>query len=78
MSIIRNHYGKKCLSILLQLEPCSVMYKVISDNMAQHDLWNKIGIAMQWKENDLCNISNHYEIKFLSNPLQLEACNDMF
>ena len=31
MSIIRNHYGKKCLSILLQLEPCSVMFKVISD-----------------------------------------------
>ena len=31
MSIIRNHYGIKCLSNLLQLEPCNPMLKVISD-----------------------------------------------
>ena len=32
--IIINHYGSQCLSILKQLEPCSDMYKVISDVMA--------------------------------------------
>ena len=28
-----NHYGIKCISNLLQLEPCNVMFKVISDIM---------------------------------------------
>ena len=30
-----NHYGIKCLSILLQLVPCINMFKVISDIMAR-------------------------------------------
>ena len=32
--IIRNNYGIKCLSNLLQLDPCNVMFKVISDIIA--------------------------------------------
>ena len=31
MFIISNHYGRKCLSNLLHLERCNVMFKVISD-----------------------------------------------
>ena len=34
MFIIRKHYGIKCRSNLLQLEPCNVMLKVNSDIMA--------------------------------------------
>ena len=34
MFIIGNHYGMKCLSNLLQLEPCDVMFNVIPDRMA--------------------------------------------
>ena len=34
MFIMSNHYGRKCLSNLLQLEPCNDMFKVISDIMA--------------------------------------------
>ena len=34
MLIISNHYGRNCLSNLLQLEPCNDMLKVISDIMA--------------------------------------------
>ena len=34
MFIISNHYERKCLSNLLQSEPCSDMFKVISDIMA--------------------------------------------
>ena len=30
-----NHYGRKCVSNLLQLEPCNDMFKVISDIIAQ-------------------------------------------
>ena len=33
MFIIGNHYGIKCLN-QLQLEPCNVMFKVISDKIA--------------------------------------------
>ena len=62
MFIISNHYGIKCLSNLLQLEPCNVMFKVISDIMAH---WN-----------DMLK-SNHYGIKCLSYLLLLEACNSM-
>ena len=32
MLIIRNHEGTKCLTNLLQLEPCNVMFKVIWHN----------------------------------------------
>ena len=34
MFIMSNHDGRKCLSILLQLEPCNDMLKLISDIMA--------------------------------------------
>ena len=34
MFIISNHYGTKCLTNRLQVEPCNVMCKVISDIMA--------------------------------------------
>ena len=34
MFIISNRYGIKCLSNLLQLERCNVMFKVISEIMA--------------------------------------------
>ena len=39
MFVIRNHCRIKCHSNALQLEPCNVMFKVISDKMARkHDL----------------------------------------
>ena len=34
MFIISNHYGIKCVSNLLQIEPCNEVVKVISDIMA--------------------------------------------
>ena len=34
MFMISNHYGRKCLSTLKQLEPCSDMFQVICDVMA--------------------------------------------
>ena len=41
MFIISNHYGIKCVSNLLQLEPCNDMFKVISDIMAHCNvMWN--------------------------------------
>ena len=84
MFIISNHYGIKCLSNLLQLEPCNVMFKVISDIMAHwYDMWNSIVIAINFcnAKKMICAlmfiISNHYGIKCVSNLLQLEPCNDM-
>ena len=38
------HYGIKCLSKQLQLEPCNVMFKVISDLMAH---WCEIHLLFQ-------------------------------
>ena len=85
MFTMSNHYGIKCLSNLLQLEWCNVMFKVISDIMAHwYDMWNTIVIAINF-----CNamkmicalmfiISNHNGIKCLRNRLQLEPCNVMF
>ena len=82
MCIISNDYGIKCFSILLQLEPCNVMIKVISDIMAHcYDFWNTIVLAINY-----CNakkmifalmfiISCHYRLKCLSNRLQLKPCN---
>ena len=73
---ISNHYGIKSLNNPLHLEPCNVMFKVISDIMAHCSvMWNSIVIAI-----NLCNAkkmicalmlitNNHYEIKFLSNIL---------
>ena len=34
MFIIWNHYGIKCVSNVLQLEPCNVAFKVIFDSIA--------------------------------------------
>ena len=34
--IMSNHYGRKSLSILLELEPCNDMLKVISDIMGHY------------------------------------------
>ena len=85
MFIISNHYGIKCLSNLLQLEPCIVMFKVISDELAHlYDMWNTIVITINF-----CNgkkmicalmfiICNHDGIKYLSNLLQLEPWYVMF
>ena len=82
MFIISNHYGIKCLSNLLQLEPCNVMFKVISDIMEHwYDLWNTIVIAINFcnAKKIICTliliISNNYGMKCLSNLLQLEPCN---
>ena len=84
MLIMTNHYGIKCLSNLLQLEPCNVMFKVISDIMAHwYDMWKSIVIAINFcnAKKMICAlifiISNHYGIKCLSNRLQLENCNFM-
>ena len=47
MIIISYYYGIKCLSNLLQLHPCYVMFKVISDIIAHwYDMWNTIVIAI--------------------------------
>ena len=35
MFLLSNHYARKCLSNLLQSEPCSDMFQVISDIKAQ-------------------------------------------
>ena len=49
MFILSNHYAIKCLSNLLQLEPCNVMLKVISDIMAHwYDLWNTFVIVINF------------------------------
>ena len=78
MLIISNHYGIKCVSNLIELEPCNVMFKVISDKMGHwNNLWNTIFISI-----NICNakkmicalsmfmISNHYGTKCLSTLLQ--------
>ena len=68
--LISNLYGIKCLSNLLQLEQCNVVFKVISDIMAHwYEMRNTIILAISfWKENDLCIdvisdiMSNWYEM----------------
>ena len=82
MFIISNHYGIKCLSNLLQLEPCNVMFKVISDIMAH---WYDVKFNCDCNCNTkkmICAlmfiINNHYGISCLCNLLQLEPCNVMF
>ena len=37
MLIISNHYGMKCISNLIQLEPCNVICKLITDIMPHSD-----------------------------------------
>ena len=43
MFITSNHYGIKCLSNLLQVEQCNVMFTVISDIMAH---WYEMEIKL--------------------------------
>ena len=56
--IINYRHGIKCLCNLLYLEPCNVMFKLISDIMVHwYAMWNTIVMAfnfLQCKENDLC------------------------
>ena len=55
MYTISNHYGIKCVSNLLQLETCTVMFKVISDIMPHwYDLCNTFVIAIHY-----CNVLFH-------------------
>ena len=62
--IISNHYGIKCLSNQLQLEPCNVMFKVVSVIMAHLYMWNTIVIAINFCNAKFCAlISNHYIMK---------------
>ena len=84
MFIISNHYGIKCVSNLLQLEPCNDMFKVISDIMEHsYDIWNTIINAINFCNAKKMNcalmfiMSNHYGRKCLSNLLQLEPRNDV-
>ena len=79
------HYGMKCISNLLQLEPCNVMINVISDIMSSwHDKRNTIVIAITfcYANKMICAlmfiIRNHLGIKCVSNVLQLEPCNVAF
>ena len=72
MFIISNHYGIKCLSNLQQLEPCNVMFKVISDMWAHwYHLWNTIVIVINFCKGKkmFCALMfikrNHYGIKVL-------------
>ena len=54
MFIIIHHYGRKCLNFLLQLEPCNVMFKVISHLMGQwHEMINTILSTINFCENEL-------------------------
>ena len=82
--IICNHYGIKCLCNRLQLEPWNVMFKVISDIMADwYDMWNIIVIAINCCNGKKMNcalfiIRNQDAISYLSNLLQLERCNVLF
>ena len=54
MFTISNHYVIKSLSILLQLEPCNVMFKMISDtwHIGEIQLLLQLNESMQCKEND--------------------------
>ena len=74
--ILSNHDGIKCLSNPLQLEPCNVMFKIISDIMSHwYDMWNTIVIAINFtnEKKMICTLmfikSNHYGNKCLSNLL---------
>ena len=85
MFIINNQYGINWFSNTLQLEPCNIMFKVISDIMAHwYDTRNTIVISINF-----CNgkemicalmfiIPNHYGIKLLTNLLQSQPYNVMF
>ena len=82
--IISNNDGIKCVSNLVQLEPCNDMFKVISDIMAHcYDMWNAIINAINFCNAKKMNcalmfiMSNHYGRKCINNLSQLEKCNVM-
>ena len=82
MFIRSNHYGIKFLSNPLQLEPCNVIFKVISLIMSRwYEKWNTIVIAINFcnakKQVHWLIISSHYERKCRSTPLQLDPYNVM-
>ena len=65
----KQHYGIKCVSNLIQLEPCNDMFKVISDIIARCcDMWNKYINAINFYNAKKMNygymiiMSNHYGI----------------
>ena len=69
----KQHYGIKCLSNLLQLEPCDGMFKVISDIMAHwYEMWNTIVIAIRFCTGKkmigalLFIVRNHDGIKYIT------------
>ena len=82
MIIISKYNGIKCRCNLL---PWTVVFKVISDITAHwYDFWNTIVIVI-----NLCKarkmicalmfvISNHWEIKCLSNLIQLKPCSVIY
>ena len=85
MFYIGNYNGRKCLNYLLHLEPCNVMFIVISDMMAH---WNIMLNTIIFEFN-FCNgkkvicslifiISNRYGRKCLSNFVHLECCRVVF
>ena len=80
-----SNNGIKCLSNLIQLQPCNIIFKVISDIMAHwNDMWNIILLTT-----NSCNvkkmissmiliINNHNGIKCLNNLIMLVPCNVIF
>ena len=82
--ILSSHDGIKFLSNRLQLEPCNVMLKIISDMSHWYDMWNTIVIEIKFlnEKKMICAftliISNHYGKICLCYLLQLEPCNVMF
>ena len=73
MFLINNNCGINCFSILLQLEPCIVMFKVISDIMVHwYDKRNSIDIAINFcnAKQMICalmfTISKHDGIKYFT------------
>ena len=78
---IRNHYWRKCLSNLLHIERCSVMFNAISDIMVHwYAICNTIIFAFNFYNATktihalMFIISNHWRICH-SNLLHLEQCN---
>ena len=70
MFIKSNHYGIKCVSNLVQLEPYNDMLKVISNIMAHcYDMWNTIIATINFCNAKKMNcvlmfiISNYYGIQ---------------
>ena len=78
---ISNLHGIKCLSKLLQVERCNVMFNVFSDIMAHwYHMWNAIVIAFNFWNARFVHwcLSKAILIKCHWNLLQLEPCNVNF